>query len=147
MGQPLGAGFGEAHRAAQIAVFGNLDQRQAGMLHVIGAQAAIVRATISHFGIETLGHFRRLHVHLARQLVPGCIVADQHPLGAVRRAPFFQKDRAILDKYLGFDGMQAGRAYGGGRVVKEIGAILAAHDSAFRGNNRIPRQLETTRGR
>ena len=84
----LRAGFGIAHRAAQVAMLGDLDHRQAGVLHVVRAQAAIVGAAVQHARIELIGHFRRLDVDLATEAVILGIVGDQHALRAMRRAPF-----------------------------------------------------------
>src|SRR6187549_1905716 len=58
MREALGAGPCETYRAPQVAVVGDLDQRQAGVLHVVRAQPAVVRAAEFHLRIEALRHLR-----------------------------------------------------------------------------------------
>ena len=45
-------------------MFADLNHRKTGMLHVVRAEAAVVGAAVAHFGIEALGHLRRLDVDL-----------------------------------------------------------------------------------
>ena len=114
------ARLGVADRAAQVAVIGDLDQRQAAVLHVIGAQAAIVRTAPALLGVEALRHLRRLDEHLARLAVVVDVVGDQHALAAVLRAPLLEEDALVLDQDLRLDAAQARRAHRHGAVVEQV---------------------------
>ena len=93
----MGAADGVADRAAQVAGVGDLDQRQARVLLVVGAQAAVVRAAPLHRRVVAQRHLRRLDEHLAAAAVVVDVVGDQHALGAVLRAALEHVDAAVLE--------------------------------------------------
>ncbi len=118
-------GIGVADRATQVAVVGQFDQRQAGMLHVFRTQAAVVRAAVALRGRKMPRQFRRLDPGLAGGTVIGRIIGDQHTLAAVFRAPLFQVHALVLDQDLGLDPHQAGAADRDRAVVEQVGTDLA----------------------
>ena len=121
--RPRRRGIGKAHRAGQIAMLGDLDQRQAGMLLVVGAQAAIVGA--AEFGMP-----------LKRQRPVAGLdeILAQAPIGGVRRhkrrldamllAALLVPDLVVEDLDLGRHQLQAGLAERLGLAPEDIGARL-----------------------
>ena len=79
---PVRPGFGVADRAGEIAVVGDLDQREATVLLVIGAEAAIVGAAVFDRRVEFQRHLAGLE-RVARELVVFGVGGDQHFLEAV----------------------------------------------------------------
>jgi hypothetical protein len=114
------AGLGVADRTTQVAVVGDLDQRQAAVLHVLGAQTTVIRAAPALLGVEALRQFRRLDEDFARLAVVRRVVGDQHALAAVLRAPLFEEYALVLDQDLRFDAAQARRAHRHGAVVEQV---------------------------
>ena len=47
---------GKANGAIQIAGTVDFYDRQTGVLHVVGAESAVVGAAVVHFGVKTLWH-------------------------------------------------------------------------------------------
>ena len=121
--------FRVADRTSQVAMIIDLDDRQTRVLHVIGTQAAVVRAAVLHCRIEPPRHLGRLDEDLAAGAVVGDVVADQHALGAVHRAPLVHVHALALEQDLRFDRPQAFAAYRGGRVVEQVGTGLSRHSS------------------
>jgi len=133
------AGLRVADRALEVAVLVDLDERQARVLHVVGTQAAVVRAAVRHRGREAVGQLRRLDPRLAARAVVRGVVADQDALGAVHRAPLVHVDALAAHDDLRLDHVQAFAADARGRVVEEIRTGLAGHRSL--------RAARTTSGR
>jgi hypothetical protein len=120
--RPVRAAVGIADGAAQVAVVGDLQDRQARVLHVIRAQAAVIGAAVFHRRVETQRHLRRLDVHLAALAPVVGIGRDQHLAVAVFAAPLVHPHLVVLDDELGFDAAQALGAQRGGGVVEKVGA-------------------------
>src|SRR5260370_36651969 len=65
MREALGTARGVAHGAAQVAGVGDLDERQAGMRLVIGAQATVVRAAPLYGSVVDHWHLGALDANFA----------------------------------------------------------------------------------
>ena len=94
-----GRGLGEAHRTGEIALLVDLDQREAGMLLVVGAQAAIVGAAVMRAALELERHVAGLEIVLAA-LEIGRIGRDQRLLRAVLGAALQVEDVVAFDQDL-----------------------------------------------
>ena len=62
--------------ALEVAVVGHLNQRQAGVLLMRRAEAAIVGATILHRRVPAFGHLARLDVDFAASTIVICIIGE-----------------------------------------------------------------------
>ena len=118
--RPVHAAVGVADRAGQVAGVGDLDQRQARVLLVVGAQAAVVRAAPLHRRVVALRHLRVLEEHLAAAPVVVDVVGHQHALGAVHRAVLQHQHAVVLEDDLRVDAAIARRADGDRGVVEQI---------------------------
>ena len=95
-----GEEFGKADRTGQIAVLVDLDQRQAGMLLVVGAEPAIVGAAVFGAALQRQRPVAGLDVVLA-ELPIGGVGRDQRGLGAVLRAALLVPDLVVANLDLG----------------------------------------------
>ncbi len=118
----LGAAGGVADGAAQVAVVADLDEGEAGVLLVVGAEAAVVGASPLDGSVVDLGHLGWLDEDFAAAAVVIDVVGDEDSLRAVLRAAFEQVDVAVLENGFGFDFAVAGGADGDGYVVEQVGA-------------------------
>jgi hypothetical protein len=121
-----------ANGAAEVAVVANLDQSEAGVLLVVGAEAAVVGASPLDGGVVDLRHLRRLDEDFATAAVVVDVVGDEDFFGTVLRATLEEVNVAILKDGFGFDLAVAGGADGDGDVVEEIGAVLGHGDCLAR---------------
>ena len=128
----LGAAGGVADGAAQVAVVADLDEGEAGVLLVVGAEAAVVGASPFDGSVVDLRHLGRLDEDFAAAAVVVDVVGDQDALGAVLGAALEQVDVAVLEDDLGVDLAVAGGADGEGDVVEEVGAGFG-HGASQRG--------------
>src|SRR5713226_4385446 len=119
--EPLRAARGVTHGATQVAGVGDLDEREAGMLLVIGAQAAVVRAAPLHRSVVDHGHFGAFDEDFAATPVIIDIVGNQHAFGAVLGAALQQEDFAVLENDLAFQFVEARGTNGDGHVVERVG--------------------------
>src|SRR6185436_15711074 len=117
-------GVGEAHRAGEVARFVDLDDREAAVLLMVGAQAAVERAAGLGPGLRRQRPVARLDPQF---LLPPIIevVADQRLLDAVVAAPLEVEDLVILDDHLGRDQLEAGLAQARRLAVEQIMRRLA----------------------
>ena len=117
-------GVREAHRAGEVARLVDLDDRQAAVLFVIGAQPAIERAPRLGAGLRDQRPVAGLDPQL---LLPPIveIVADERPAHAMLAATLEVEDAAILDDDLGGNGLEAGLAQARRLAVEDIGRGLA----------------------
>jgi len=92
------------------------------MLLVVGAEAAVVRATVVRGGVEAARRFAGLHV-VANALIVLHISGNEHLLSAVRGAALQHVHAAIFKYNLGFHAPQALRAEAEGKVVVGIRAL------------------------
>ena len=122
------AAVGVADRAAQVAVVADLEQREAGVLLVVGAKAAVVGASPLDGRVVNERHLRGLDEDLAAAAVVVDVVGDEDAFGAVFRAAFEEIDVAVLEDDFGFDFAVAGGADRDGDVVEEVGAGFVGHD-------------------
>ena len=100
-------GFRETDRAGQIAVIGDFDQSQAGMLLVIRAQAAIERAAEFSMALQRQRPVTRLDEFLAAPPIGG-IGRYQRGLDAMLPAALLVPDLVAKDLDLGGHQRQAG---------------------------------------
>src|SRR5581483_11446069 len=117
-----------AHGASEIAEVGHLDQGQAGMLLMIRAEPAIVRAAPPHRSIETVGHLGSFEKHLAAAPVVIDVVGDEHALVAMDGTAFQEVDPVVLEDNFSFELSVAGGADGESDVVEEIRPDAVSHD-------------------
>ncbi|HEY3051408.1 MAG TPA: hypothetical protein VGJ40_06740 [Gaiellaceae bacterium] len=102
-------GVGEADRTIEVAVRVHLDQAQAGVLLVLGAEAAVERAAVLDLGLELERQRPRLveaqltHVQLG-------VRVDERLEAAVLRAALAQQHAIVADVELGVDDHLAHRA-------------------------------------
>jgi len=118
----LGAAGGVADGAAEVAVVADLDEGEAGVLFVVGAEAAVVGASPFDGSVVDLGHLGRLDEDFAAAAVVVDVVGDEDTLGAVLGAAFEEIDLIVLENGFGFDFAVAGGADGDSDVVEEVGA-------------------------
>ena len=117
----LRQGFGEAHRAGQVAVFGDLDQGQAGMLFMVRTQPAIERT--AEFGVALKR--QRLVAGLDEFLAAAPIVRigrDQGRLHAMLLAAFLVPDLLAPNLDLGRHQREADFTQRLGLAPENIGA-------------------------
>src|SRR5215475_9629285 len=93
-------GIRKADRTGQVAVLVNLDQGEAGMLLVVRAQAAIVRAAELSAALQVEWPVARFDVVLAQPPI-GCIAGNERRLDAMLLAAFLVPDLVVLDGDLG----------------------------------------------
>src|SRR6185503_21098945 len=96
-------------RATEIAEVVDLDERQTGMLLVIRAESAIIRATPFDRGVVNIRHLRRLDKDFAAATIIINIIGNQDFFRAVLRASLEHEDIAILKDNLTFDLAITGR--------------------------------------
>src|SRR3954447_3915994 len=104
-------------------MLGDLDQRQAGMLFVVGAQAAIIGATEFGMPLEGERPVARLDELLAQAPI-GCVRRHKRGLDAMLLAALFVPDLVVEDLDLGRHQLQAGLAERLGLAPEDIGARL-----------------------
>jgi hypothetical protein len=75
---------------------GDLQQREAGMLLVVGAKSAVIRAAVFHRRVIGKRHFRRFEKNLPAAFVIINVIRDQHLLPAMLRAALGQEYFFIL---------------------------------------------------
>ena len=114
------AGIGKAHRAVGITI-GDFQQADAAMLFVIGAQAAIVRATEQRLRLRR-GKRAGFIEGVALQ-VPLGIFLQQLLLHAMPEAVFQQEHGAIADDDFRGDRLQALRTHADGHRMQRIFAF------------------------
>src|SRR5262249_5193669 len=100
MGGALGSARREAGRATQVAVVGDLQDADAAVLLVIGADPAVVRTPVSKRGVVPLDLFGVLEEDLAARAEILDVVGEEHALLAVLRAALPQVDLVALDELL-----------------------------------------------
>ena len=120
----LGGGIGEAHGAGEVAGLVDVDQRQAGMLLMVGAEPAVIGAAQLGARLHVERPVARLQVVMA-ELVIGGIGGDQRLLHAMRLAALEVIDVVLLDDDLGRHQRHAGAAHRGGLAIEHIGRDLA----------------------
>src|SRR5258708_6621649 len=84
--------IGIANSASHIAVIADVDDRQRGMLHVVGKQTTVVWTAEFHRRVDPQRHLGWLDVNLAAGAPVIRIGSNQHLALAVRRTPFVHPD-------------------------------------------------------
>ena len=97
-----------ADGALQVAMIGDLDERDARVLLMIGAQPAVIRTAPLDGGVEHTRHLRRLDEHFPALPVVVHIVCQEHAFGSMRWARLEHVDGPVLKHDLGFDLLVAG---------------------------------------
>src|SRR5262245_16078614 len=121
------AARGVANRAREVAVVGYFDQRETGVLLVVRAEPAIVRATVADGRVVAVRLLRRLQEDLAAPLVIVHVVRDEDPLPAVDRASLLEIDVALLEENLPLDFPKATRADRDRDIVEDVRPYLIGH--------------------
>src|SRR5262249_48758089 len=120
-------GVGEADRAVEVAVAIHLDQREAGMLLVLRAEATVARTAVDDRGAEAERGRPRL-VEAQRVEVHPRVRADQRLEPAVARAALAHDDLAVLEPDLRVDGRSADGADAAGELVEDVVRLAPARD-------------------
>jgi hypothetical protein len=116
---PVRRRIGEADRASQVAVFVDLDQRQAAVLLVVGAEPAIVRAAPLDRGVELEWHVAGLQ-KIAAALPVRRLARHQRLLHAVLAAALLVvHGTGLFDDLRRYQG-EAGLAHRRGLAEKHI---------------------------
>ena len=123
----VGAGLRVADGAGEVAGVADLEEGEAGVLLVVGAEAAVVGAAVFDGGVVAVGHLGRLDEDFAAAAVVVDVVGDQDALEAVLRAALEHVDVVVFEDDLGVDAAIAGGADGDGGVVEEVGAGFGWH--------------------
>ena len=126
MAVPLGRGIGKAHRAGEVAGLVDLDDGEARMLLVVGAEAAIPRTAAFGFGERRQGPIARLEVFQGAPPVDR-VVRHQGLHHAVLGAALGIVDAAVLLDDLGRHQAETGLAERGGLAEEEIRCGLARY--------------------
>ena len=134
----LRRGIGKADRAGEIAVLVDLDQRQAGMLLVVGAEPAVERAAEFGAALPRQRAIARLEVVLAGEPV-GRVGRHQGRLHTVARAALLVPDFVVLDDDLGRYQAETGLAQRGGLAPEDVRANLT--------QGRVHRAIQSAEGR
>ena len=132
MGVPLGRGIGEADRTGEVAGLVDLDDGQAGMLLVVGAEAAVPRTAALGAGVRRQGAVAGLQVFQRAPPVDR-IVRHQGLHHAVLGTALGVVDAAVLLDDLGRHQAEAGLAQRGGLAEEEIGRGLTRYAIVHRG--------------
>ena len=103
------SGIGKTQRAVQVACGVDLDQRQAGVLTVLGAQPAVMWTALPHLGCELQRDRPRL-VEACDLRVEVCVAEDQGFKPAMIRAPLAHDHAPITKQDLSVDHTPAFRA-------------------------------------
>ncbi len=82
----VGAGLRVADGAGEIAGVVDFEEREAGVLLVVGAEAAVVGAAVFDGGVVAVGHLGGLDEDFAAAAVVVDVVGDEDALEAVLRA-------------------------------------------------------------
>jgi hypothetical protein len=130
----FGSGVGQAHVAGQVAALRDLDDREAGVLVVRGAQPAVVRAALGlghgHAGRPLDEARPAAHPFVARD-----VGRDDALEVAVLRAGLAHDDSTVAGRHLAGDGAQALRAHAE-HVVAEAQATAEAETNRRSGRGR-----------
>ena len=116
-------GVSEADRAVEVAGGVDLDEGEADVLLVFGAEAAIERAAVVDLGAEVEGYSAGLVETDAADVHLG-VGADDALKPTVFGASLAHVDLVVADDYLGVYDRLAFRANGAGEFVKDIVGIL-----------------------
>jgi len=98
----LWAAFGIADGAAEVAVVADLDQCQAGVLLVVGAEAAVVWASPFDWGVVNQRHLGGLDENLAAAAIVIDVIGDEDSFGAVVGAALQEEDFVVLEDCFAF---------------------------------------------
>jgi hypothetical protein len=98
----LGAALGVADGATEVAVVADFDQRQAGVLLMVGAEAAVVGASPFDGCVVNQRHLRGLDENLAAAAVVIDVVGDENFLGAMVGAALQEENFVILENCFAF---------------------------------------------
>ena len=95
-------------RTVEVAVIVDFNQRQAGVLFMISAEAAIIRAAPLHRRIKDIRHLRRFDKNLAAAAVVINIIGQQNFFTAVPGTPLQHEYLAVLKDDLSLHLFQTG---------------------------------------
>ena len=145
--------MGETDRAGQVAGLVDLQDRQSGVLLVVGAKAAVIGAAKIGAGLGQERPVAGLHP-VAGGFPIGQVVADQGLLHPVVTAALEVEDVVVLGDDLGRDQAVADLTQAGGLAQEQIGRRLADRRQGRLGqgrgaSNRVHRRSapRTTHGR
>ena len=123
----VGSGLRVADGTGKIAGVADFQERQAGVLLVVGAEAAVVGATEVDGGVVAVGHLGGLDEDFATAPIVVHVVRDQDPLEAMAGATFEHEDIIFFEDDLGVDAAVTGGADRDGCVVVEVRANSGWH--------------------
>jgi hypothetical protein len=117
-----GAAFGVAGGAGEVAAVRYLNHGEAGVLLVVGAEAAVVGAAVVRGHVEAPGRLAGLHV-VANAFVVLDVGGDAHLLPPVLGAALEHVHGPVFKDDFGLDAPQAVRAQAQGEVVVGVRAF------------------------
>jgi hypothetical protein len=123
----VSAGLGVTDWTGEIAGVADFEEREAGVLLMIGTKAAVIGATPFDGGVVTVGHFRGFDEDFAAAAVVVDVIGDEDALEAVLGATFEHVDIAVFEDELGVYAAITSGADGDSCVVEEIGANAGGH--------------------
>jgi hypothetical protein len=118
---------GIADGTAEIASVRDFDERDAGMLFVVGAEAAIVGTAPFHGRVVDNRHFGTLDENFAAAAVVVDIVGKKDAFGTVNRAALEHENFVVLENDFAFELAEAGGADGERDIIKHVGADALGH--------------------
>jgi hypothetical protein len=123
----MGSRLRVADGAGEIASIADFEQRETGVLLVVGAESAVVGAAEVDGGVVAVGHLGGLDEDFAAATVVVHVVGDQHALEPVGGAAFEHEDLVFFEDDLGVDAAVTRGADGDGGVVIEVRANTSWH--------------------
>jgi len=134
----MGSGLRVADGAGEIAGVADFEQRQAGVLFVVGAESAVVGTAELDGGVVAIGHFRGFDEDFATAAVVVDVIGHQDTLEAVGGATFEHEDLIVLEDDLGVDAAVARGADRDCGVVVEVRANAGWHGCPLRMFSVVP---------
>ena len=101
------------------------------MLFVVGAKAAVVRASPAHGRVVALRHLGRFEEELTAATVVVDIVSDEHALKPMLGTALEHIDVIVFKHDLGVDALKASTTKRNRSVIEKIRTCRRAHRSAY----------------
>src|SRR4029453_3236115 len=111
----------------EVAVVGHFDDREAGVLLMVGAEATIVRTSPANGRVERARHLRRLDEPLAALAVVAHVIRDEDALVSMGWAVLQEVHGVVLKDDLAFDLSITRGADGDGDVIEKIWTNAISH--------------------
>jgi hypothetical protein len=123
----MGSGLRVADGTGKIAGVADFEEREAGMLLVVGTEAAVVGTSEFNGRVVPVRHLGRLDKDFATAPVVVHIIRYEDALEAVGRTTLEHEDVIFFEDDLGVDAAVTGGTDGNGGVVVEVRANAGGH--------------------